>query len=355
MSLSSLNRPHLIAGLGVGLHIAFPYVASMNLSYTTLRLVNLITYGMNTIATSMPGRIDGEQQAKEKELGTNKSKVEESESDSAMSMKDLSPTTGKTLFAPSGWAFIIWAPIFAGEMVLVVSQFFVPESSPVARLIQDVSLPFSVAQLFQCLWCASFRTPKYGKKLMFISTAMLSSTAYSLSNAHSAYTTSPNTASSSSSSSSYRSTTLEYCLFFLPITLHFGWTTAASLVNLNGAVLANLKEEGDDSIIATPKVMAGLGYASALAATALGIHVTESRNAPVYAGVIAWALAAVGDGMKKRVEKSKSCKRRKKDDESVAVSGLFGAGLQKHICYAGACICVAASVMTADAMKQSSS
>merc|ERR1711934_396531 len=80
-----------------------------------------------------------------------------------------------------------------------------------------------MAQLFQTLWTTSFR-PKYKGSQMYISTAMLSGTAYSLSKAHDAISSFPKIISIP-----------EYCIYFLPLTLHFGWTTAASLVNLNGS------------------------------------------------------------------------------------------------------------------------
>jgi len=309
MSLASLNKPFLVAGLGIGLHIAFPYIEALKLPYSTLRFVNLITYGLNTISTSIPGRIDGQAA---RDLS--------SASKDGSGMKELSPQTGKSLVAPSGWAFIIWAPIFLGELVVVTSQFLVDESSTLANTIRMASIPFSMAQIFQCLWCASFR-PKYEGQLMFISTGMLSSIAYSLSKAHSAYV-----------SSSYNS--LEYIIHFLPMTLHFGWTTAASLVNLNGAV-ASL---GD--MVATPKVMAGLGHASALVGTVLGVYITASRKSPVYGGVIAWALLALSDSMRKRIKLNE----KKKDD---SVPGLFGAIPQEKICLAGALVCATSSVFVA--------
>ena len=53
----------------------------------------------------------------------------------------------------------------------------------------------------------------------------------------------------------------------LPLTLHFGWTTAATLVNSNSS-LAALLNPGDDRWIVAA------GHASTVAATALGVAVT---------------------------------------------------------------------------------
>merc|ERR1712232_259125 len=86
----------------------------------------------------------------------------------------------------------------------------------------------------------------------------------------------------------------QYWLYLFPMSLHFGWTTAATLVNLNGAFVADPK--------ASSKSIAVLGHLSVLVATALGVFVSVDRIAPVYGGVISWALFAVSDGMKKRMQ-----------------------------------------------------
>jgi len=323
MSLAALNQPGLIAGLGIGLHVALPYVGELNLPFKTLRWINFVTFGMNMVSVSMPGRIDGEQA---KELSNPSYNVDES-------AKALSPKVGKTLVAPSGWAFAIWGPIFMGELALVLAQFTLDPAtlSPLASMIQRLSLPFSAAQLFQCLWCASFR-PKYEGSLMYISTAMLSSIAWSLSQAHAV-----------TSSSSFTSL-VEYLLYGWPVAMHFGWTTAASLVNLNGAV-------AKQASYATPKVMAGVGHASAVAATGLGVYLTVTRSAPVYGGVIAWALTAVADSITKRLAAAAEAQETKKSDDSDSKE-LFGAKPQQYLSYGGAILCAATSLVVALQQQQ---
>ena len=81
-----------------------------------------------------------------------------------------------------------------------------------------------MGQIFQTLWTASFR-PKYKGRLIYISGAMLTGIAYSLSRAHAGFVF---------DGSLYDMK--EYLLYFLPMTLHFGWTTAAALVNWNGSI-----------------------------------------------------------------------------------------------------------------------
>jgi hypothetical protein len=230
---------------------------------------------------------------------------------------------GRSLVAPAGWAFVIWAPIFIGEMIMVTSQLALPESSSVAPIIKQLTGPYVAAQLFQTLWAASFR-PKYQGMWRFVSAMNLSGTAYSLSFCHAVYTQSDHQSYSNG----------QYVLYFLPLSLHFGWTTAASLVNINGMVAM-----GDVS----SKTVAWFGHGSVVAATVLGVWVTTTRSAPVYGGVIAWALAAVASGMKTRIHETV-----KEDQDRV---GVYGAKTQRILCVAGAVISAGVSILTAVSLR----
>lgn len=208
---------------------------------------------------------------------------------------------------------------------MVISQFFIPETSAVSSTLMKISVPFTFANIFQSLWCASFR-PKYQGKYAFISAAMLSSIAYSLSHAHAIY----------ASKNNYSK--IEYCLLFLPLSLHFGWTSAATLVNWNGSVAKQ-----DPGIISTPRTMAILGTLSAVVAALLGSYVTIVKNAPIYGGVISWALAAVSDGMKKRLKADQASSG---DDETKKkiVGYTLGARPMQYLCAAGSLITGVASL-----------
>uniref|UniRef100_A0A7S2LK24 Uncharacterized protein n=1 Tax=Leptocylindrus danicus TaxID=163516 RepID=A0A7S2LK24_9STRA len=298
MSLAALNSPPLVASLGVALSIYGQ--AALETSPFFLKhhqWFNLVAYAINTVAVGIPGRIDGEvAKGIQAENDAKKKKNDDevvSSSNAATNSESaaLLPRTGKTLVAPAGWAFAIWGPIFTGELAFVISQFFVKDKQLLASQIQSISAPFVIAQLFQTLWCAAFR-PKYTGNLMWISTGMLGGVAYYLSKAHAVFT----------SASSVRMipgfSWWEYAIHFLPISLHFGWTTAATLVNLNGAVAVADYRTSSNALINV------VGHASVVAATALGVAITFSRQAPVYGGVISWALFAVADGMRQRLAAS---------------------------------------------------
>lgn len=316
--LSALNSPPLVASLGVvAATLGQGTLERLPFFVNNYKIVNVLAYVLNVIAVSLPGRFDGEV-ARELQEREKSGKGAQGVSKEA---KMLTPVEGRTLVAPSGWAFAIWGPIFLGELVFVISQFFSGKDSPVSNVIKNVSAPFVLAQVFQALWSASFR-PKYKGNLMFISAGMLGGIATFMGKAQAIF---------SAASGSY--SVLQYLLYFFPMALHFGWTTAATLVNINGAVAMNEKVPN--------KAVTWVGHLSVVAATALGVFVTWSRSAPVYGGVISWALFAVADGMKSRYEALSNTKKSDNMDEDL----LKDVSNQRRLSTLGAYISAGASVL----------
>lgn len=277
MSLAaSLNSPPLVAISGLAtLTAGIPLLESAGLSLAALKAANLFAFCVNVAAVSVPGRIDGQQQERMTSSEGSK-KPTPSESDALLEDSTYneiySPARGRTLVSPAGWAFAIWGPIYLGEAAFCAAQFLAKDVSFQSAL-SSVSPAFVVANLCQSLWCAAFR-PSYNHGwAKYVSVAMLGSTALALSQVH-AFVTPENAA------------------YFVPITMHFGWTSAATLVNLNGSIAMD-ENNGDKTVITS-------GYASVMAATALGIGLTLARGAPIYGLTLAWALAACSSGMKER-------------------------------------------------------
>ena len=310
-----MNQPAAVAAAGTGAFILLPFVEDLAakgvFTWAQLKGAAAAAYVLQVVCVSIPGRIDGEMA---KELQDEKDSVVGDEA------KKLSSRNGRTLVAPAGWAFAIWGPIFMGELV---SQLSIPADDPLVPLLRKTSVPFAFAHVFQSFWCAAFRR-KYSGNLMYISFGMLASTAYSLSKAHAAY---------AAESSTYSGGT--YAKLFLSMSLHTGWTVAASIVNLNGAF--SMKKSS------SPRAIALLGHASVVAATAVGVAVTTMRSAPVFGGVISWALLAVADGMKQRIEKAK-----KNDDMNA--SNLVGAATQRKLSLLGAAVSGVAVLVTTSKM-----
>lgn len=325
----SLNHPFLVSGVGASIFYVLPLSEKMVkaglISYGALQKMNLVCYAQQVAAVSIPGRLD-DQVAKamiqEENNGGDNSNNDVDKKDDIGSAESLTPSSGRTFVPPAGWAFAIWGPIYLGEAVFSISQLFYEENSPVGSTIKAISIPFQCAHLFQSLWCASFR-PKYsvgGGWKAYISAAMLGSTAYSLSKVHFVLST-----------TSFNSNRLEYFMYFFPMSLHFGWTTAATLVNINGALAMNPK---------TPiKTLSIVGHLSVIGATCLGCFIGLKRNAPVYSSVIAWALFAVAGGIKQRLEKL----NKKTDEADKLKEEKKATEIQKKLSIAGAWISVAVS------------
>lgn len=334
MSLSTLNSPPLVAALGGASMYALPIAQEMAktgaISFATLKGTNAFAYFLQTCAVSLPGRMDGEV-AKAMSEANQTDNNKKSKQDISEEAKAMLPGQGRTLVAPAGWAFAIWGPIYLGELLMVTSQLFLPETAAIAPLIRDISIPFSFAHTFQTLWCAAFR-PKYKGNAMYISAGLLGATAFSLSKAHAFFTTGVK---------AY--TTGQYLLYLFPLSLHFGWTTAATLVNLNGAFSGNPN--------ATSRSIAIVGHLSVALATALGMFVTLEQSAPVYGGVIAWALLAVADGMTNRMQmllkKVGAGKKGNTEEDVMKLDEYRNAKNQKLLSRIGATLSMGASIWVA--------
>jgi hypothetical protein len=332
-ALSTLNTPWITGSLGVAAAAGFaPFErACLNGSVVALpllKVLNLLAISLSFYAATQPGRLDGQSShdAANKEMA-----------------EFMSLRRGGTLVAPKGWAFLIWAPIFLGEFLFAATSLVaVRDGTAMAGLLRKVSSGFILAQVFQSLWAATFR-PKYVGRTKpvttWMSAGMLTGIAACLNQAHSAYT-------------SRNKSLLKSSIYFLPISLHFGWTTAAALVNWNGNLAVTVE---------SPQVLAIAGWTSVVIATAVGVAITLQRSAPVYGSVICWALAACADGMSDRlderdrllaqVQSSKSNWGFGKQslspiDEVMNRKGQYGALLQKWLCTVGAVLSGAAAVWT---------
>lgn len=375
MSLEALNSPPLVGALTAGCYGLIPLVVknpillnSAVVPFVAIKGINALAYGLSMYSVTRPGRYDGEASVtdndydgnndgdKKKKKNKNKAQPTTSKKNDASreGMKQMGTSTGRTLVPPSGWAFIIWAPIFIGELVMVTAPIIMSKgngkysvSPALQQTIREITGPYFVAQLFQTLWAASFRA-KYGSRggiYKYISALNLAGIAVSLSFCHDAFTKTIATASRSSrTASSYSS--LEYWIYFLPLSLHFGWTTAAALVNLNGMFALKDNNNNGDNEAATTKSVAVLGNLSVLAATMIGVGITWTRKAPVYGGVICWALTAVASGLKQRIAAASAAgseNNKKKDDNdnnaTDVVVGIYGAKRQRILSLIGAAIC----------------
>lgn len=367
--LSTLNSPPLISCIGLVAISLLPtlqsfYITKDAIHLSTIKVLNILFYILNLVSTSQKGRLDGIQQ---QQLVNNTTNLIQDNNDDKSSkiINQLTIDRNRSLFNPSGWAFIIWAPIFIGELIFTLSSSIMitnnnndnginnvksqamTMTNSITSIFRQTSAGFIIGQLFQSLWSASFR-PKYfvNKKkplVIFISASMLAGIAISLSYAHSSYALIHNIYNIK-----------QYCLYFLPISLHYGWTTAATLVNINGNI-ATLYSTNK-------KMIAWTGHISAAIATAIGVIITLTKRSPIYGGVISWALMACSTGMNNRIKeinidnnnKDNIKKKTWYKDESIMAfkdlqnePGYYGAIKQKWLCRVGSIISGCTSLVIA--------
>uniref|UniRef100_A0A6T2A2S8 Uncharacterized protein n=1 Tax=Eutreptiella gymnastica TaxID=73025 RepID=A0A6T2A2S8_9EUGL len=181
-----------------------------------------------------------------------------------------------TLFTPAPWAFAIWAVIFLWEMVFVVWQALPSQRSN--NLLAAISPYFIMANLSQTLWCFAFCP--YAQRVLVVAACFLGSIAVSLSFAHYEFTAKQNY---------YRSSYTWQLWFFvqLPLTLHFGWTTAATLVNSN-SILARAD--------APLYIQIAFSLFCLYAAAAIALCLMFLRYDAVYGLTVTWAIWGVRGG-----------------------------------------------------------
>jgi hypothetical protein len=293
-----IAKPTLQAVSGAAVLIGLPIAqgalsSSIALSAIGLNGLNALGFGINCATVSVDGRLDGAQDASMRQgnLYPDANKTTKGKGSLNLYLR----ARDRSLVTPSGWAFTIWGPIYLGETIFCLSQSI--NTTGLTAILPHVTAPFVAANLFQSLWCASFRPESFnGTWTTFLSPAMLAGTAFSLSHV--------NVIAASN-------------WLLVPLSMHFGWVTAATLVNLNSSLAAS--HDSETLAIAS-------GHASAVLATAFGVGITLAHSTPAYGLTIAWALSACATGVTQS------------DTNAARI-------VQKYLCFAGAAMCAATSVM----------
>ncbi|KAJ1411401.1 hypothetical protein B484DRAFT_183357 [Ochromonadaceae sp. CCMP2298] len=220
---------------------------------------------VNLITVSIPGRFDGR-------------------AETTVDGKVTIPW--KSLFEPSGWAFAIWGVIYASE--LLVTAYVGVIGQPSAVLTR--AAPFwLMGNLFQSLWCFAFR--KEFASILWLPMSLLALGAASLGLAHNELTVAIDALSDTfSTGAKWR-----LLLLRLPLALHTGWLSAASLLNLNAWM--SVSRFPLDRQITTAFLSAYLG-------AALGAGLSVRSGDPFIAFTVAWALAALADRTLQKVKET---------------------------------------------------
>jgi len=215
------------------------------------RVFSVSAFVLNCIFVRIPGRLDG----------------------------DPTQVLGRsTLFAPAGWAFAIWGVIYLGELIGIVWICVVKCSDCQEAIARSVP-GWCAATLAQCFWCVAFRP--WALDQLWVSAIMLGSIAACLYPSQQAMLRGFKAKGAAS--------VITRMVVVWPRSLHLGWTTAASVVNVNSFI----GQEAFGEEIALCVLVLSITLAAFL-----GVGYTAS-GLPSATLAVAWALQAVSTGKPK--------------------------------------------------------
>ena len=179
----------------------------------------------------------------------------------------------QSLVTPVGWAFSIWGLIFTLETIYAIAQLL-----PALRDADEVKRAgpwFVAACLFQACWSVAF-----GYEQIYTAQVLILGILLSLAGA--------NRALQSVAHEKGQPSWLHYLLFSLPLTIHFGWLTAASVVSIN-LTYVYTAPSAHAALLAI-----AIGSLVVLLMPALSNPITAASGSDAgYALTVAWALAGV--------------------------------------------------------------
>jgi len=184
----------------------------------------------------------------------------------------------QTLVTPKGFAFAIWGVIFLLQGVFSVAQLF-PSLRQKKEVVEGVNYWYVSVCVFQCAWTIAFAQDIVWLSLVFMLGIWTSLTllAQSLCTVH----------------AHKPPTWTDYLLFYAPFLMHYGWVTAASVLNVNVTLVAY--DGGAHVLLLTSAII------SLVPLVLLGVYnpfVSPTGVDGVFSAVISWALYGIGSELK---------------------------------------------------------
>lgn len=245
---ASASATALLAGAALCILVATYKAESQRMSSWRLQALG---FAINIISVSIPGRFDS----------------------------DIEPGNMNfpwpTLVSPAGFAFAIWGVIYLGE---VAGMAVLATTEAVSTAVHSSSVAWLCANVAQCLWCASFRP--WALERLWLSSACLAATAYCL------VVSQLRLLELRTRTVGTEAQAWQWAVVVMPRSLHAGWVTAATLVNLNAWA-------GKAAIGASAAHAAAI--LSLLSGVSLGDYYA-SRGLLLSAAAVSWALFAVSKG-----------------------------------------------------------
>lgn len=172
-----------------------------------------------------------------------------------------------SLVTPAGWAFAIWALIYAWELIglvyLLIDHAAVAAHLPTPRLALAL---WTFANALQAIWSVEFATARLAPSAEALTAIATSLAALSV--------------------CMEAASTAVYTALVIPVQIHAGWTAAAALVNWNLWLVESKAPAANQ--LAAAHLTVGAATSLALLSLARG-----GVGAIPYALPLAWALSAV--------------------------------------------------------------
>lgn len=189
----------------------------------------------------------------------------------------------RTIASPSGYAFTIWSLIFIGEGIFTVWQ-ALPARTGSELTHKTIGYWWMAACIAQCCW-----TPSFAHEVIWLAFVFLALISCCLGVIYAnldSVRSSLRAEELESTEEAERLRIITWWVVAFPFSIHFAWTLAATVVNLNlGIVWSHAS--------VTAQYWLGMSSLSMLA-VAVAVLSWYPRQDPVATFVGAWALAAIG-------------------------------------------------------------
>jgi uncharacterized membrane protein len=182
----------------------------------------------------------------------------------------------QTLVTPVGWAFSIWGIIFVSQALWTLRQFCKAPEQFVESVQQAVGFKYVFTVIAQAGWTMTF-----SQELIPVSLILMACIWINLLQIVRSF----NEVNSSrlNASNDFKSTAMNYLLAMFPFAVHFGWITAATVVNANLVLVY-------ENYSASTQFLASIGGLALLVVFALVLLFFGYSTVPL---VLAWALLGV--------------------------------------------------------------
>jgi len=189
----------------------------------------------------------------------------------------------QTLITPDGYAFSIWGLIFTAEGLFALIQLFYKPIRDSDVLSQGVSYWWIAACVSQCCWTFAFAQEVIWLACIFMICIWISLSLILFNTYYMKYSTA------------------EFWALVAPFQLHFGWISAASVLNINVLIIKSIGcykgqyNQGCSSDDVATQIAAAIVFLAILFAFGLymaGVFGKDRVNA-ISTGVLCWATIAI--------------------------------------------------------------